>query len=271
MMRSRIKAASVAAVAVLVAATMFHDSRGADATQNEPVVAGQINTELGATSFCWLTGGATCTHENSGLFVRTDLGKLAVLGTSDTASGTGVDGEATNGTGVRGEGFTGVYGKGGDGVYGEGTENGVHAVGGTFGVFAEGTDYGTFSRGPNYGVFGTTTDTSGTGVWGESNTGTGVRAKSTGGTALQVTGKAEFSRSGRAVVAGTSASPKSFVVVSGVALTANSLVLVTPQKAVVGVFVIGAVPNVAGSSVKIVLNTPVTLSYPVAWLLVERP
>ena len=49
------------------------------------------------------------------------------------------------------------------------------------------------------------------GVGGDSTTGTGVSASSLDGTALNVDGKAVFSRSGVAAVAGTAASPKNSV------------------------------------------------------------
>jgi len=45
----------------------------------------------------------------------------------------------------------------------------------------------------------------------------------------------------------------------------------TPQKTVAGVFVLGAVPNVRGSTVRIVLSEAVTVSYPVAWFVIESP
>jgi hypothetical protein len=175
-------------------------------------------------------------------------------------------------SGVHGKGTDrGVSGKGGTGVYGEGTENGVQAKGGTFGVFAEGDDYGTYSRGPNYGVFGNATGASGTGVWGDSSSGTGVRANSATGTALQVTGKAKFSRSGVATVAGTSTAQKNSVRVT-LPITAKSMMTATLQKYVPGVFVVAAVPNVAGGYFTIYLNRSVSTSVgPISWMVVERP
>jgi len=47
--------------------------------------------------------------------------------------------------------------------------------------------------------------------------------------------------------------------VPDVAIAENSLVLATPQKTVAGVFVLGAVPNVRGSTVRIVLSEAVTV------------
>ena len=285
-MRSRISAASVVAVAVLAVAALFHGPQGAIATQGQAVVAGQDNTETVETRIyntnvytpqtCGSAAGVWGALLACGHFGVTGVGAVyGLTGRSSPGGQAGVSGQgptgvrgitlsASSGIAVEGKGGAiGVSGTGGDGVYGEGTENGVHAVGGTFGLFAEGDDYGAYARGPNYGVFGQAT----------SPTGVGLAAAAEGptGTALSVTGKAEFSRSGRTVVHGTTASPKSFVVISGVALTAKSLVLVTPQKAVAGVFVIGAVPNVADGKVRIVLNKAVSASYPVAWFLIERP
>jgi hypothetical protein len=60
-------------------------------------------------------------------------------------------------------------------------------------------------------------------------TGPAVLASNAGGTALEVDGVASFSRSGLATVAGTSSAAKSSIVVTGVSLSASSLVLATPQ------------------------------------------
>ena len=101
--------------------------------------------------------------------------------------------------------------------------------------------------------------------------GIGVSAFSSNGTALKVDGKAEFSRSGTASVVGTAATPKSAVTVTGVALTNQSIILVTPQKRVPGVWVLAAVRNVAGSRFTVFLNKAVEVGYPVAWMVVEKP
>jgi hypothetical protein len=106
---------------------------------------------------------------------------------------------------------------------------------------------------------------------GSAVTGVGVHALSQEGAALVVSGRPQFSTSGRAIIKGTADAPKSFVLVTHVDLTEKSLVLVTPQKAVPGAFVIGAVPKVADGEVRIVLNKAVTASYPVAWFVIERP
>jgi hypothetical protein len=86
-----------------------------------------------------------------------------------------------------------------------------------------------------------------------------------------VSGKAQFSRSGRATITGSTATPKSSFQVTNVALTAKSLVLVTPQKSAAGVWVQAAVPSVANGRFTIFLNKGVTTSYPVAWMVIEMP
>jgi hypothetical protein len=148
-----------------------------------------------------------------------------------TATGTAVYGHNTGSTGI---GVHGLTGGTGSAVFGQATGSGV-------------------------GVFGDTTD------------GTGVIARSTNGHALDVRGKAKFSRSGTATVNGTSATPRSSVTVNGVALTAKSLVLVTPQKNVPGVWVQAAVPNRPNSRFTVFLNKNVSVSYPVAWMVIEKP
>ncbi|MFL5796930.1 MAG: hypothetical protein ACJ77A_03235 [Actinomycetota bacterium] len=245
-MRSRIKIASVAAVAVLVAAAMFHESRRADATQNQPVVAGQINTELGATSICWMAGGATCTIDNTGFFVRTDLANVGVMGRTDTLNGIGVDGESgkTGATGVYGNGTYAVHGKSFDGwgVWGEGLDRGVYGISDNEGVVGFGNNVGIRAESPNI--------------------------------ALRVKGKAEFSRSGKVTIS----YPNKQATVTGVPVTAKSLAFATLQQFLAGRYVLAAVPNLGGSSnsFTIYLNkAPGSSSAPksvvVGWHVIERP
>ena len=271
-MRSRISAASLVAVAVLAAAALFHGSPGADATQGQPVVAGVLNTETSATTFHNTDWAAECVPATSvGVFA---CGNTGVAG---RGAAVGVDGRGAWGVYGETEGSGNVVGVQGFTASAQGTavrgENsaangtGIRGNGGTGGTGVHGAHFGDAGIGVQGQGFG-----EGTGVYGVAEgSGVGVLAASNDGTAMKVDGKAEFSRSGRAVVAGTAASPKSFVVVSGVPITAKSLVLVTPQKSVSGVFVQGAVPNVADGKVKIVLNKAVTVSYPVAWFVLEKP
>jgi hypothetical protein len=90
-------------------------------------------------------------------------------------------------------------------------------------------------------------------------------------TALEVTGKAQFSRSGVATVAGTSSSPKNSVRVS-LPITGHSMMTATLQRYVAGVSVVAAVPNVSAGYFTIYLNKAVTTSVgPIAWIVTEHP
>jgi hypothetical protein len=96
--------------------------------------------------------------------------------------------------------------------------------------------------------------------------GVGVLAENTaGGTALKAAGPAVFSRSGILTVA----AGKSSGTVTGVALSAASLVLATLQQNLSGVYVRSAVPNVPGSSFTVHLSKAVTASAAVAWFVVN--
>src|SRR5262245_37379119 len=108
MMRSRISAASVVAVAVLAGGALFHGPPVADATQGQPVIAGQANDETKETVLNNTSEtGSGCAVEN----------KNGLVGCGRT----GLDGWGTV-FGVNGRGPTGVRGFGGTGIYGEGTE-----------------------------------------------------------------------------------------------------------------------------------------------------
>jgi len=244
-MRSRIKVASVAAVAVLVAAVMFHGPRGADATQGEPVLAGISSDELAETTICWLKGVASCTLLEPAFGAWTDQVKVAVMGRADTSDGIGVKGNApkTGGTGVYGEGTYAIHGKSlsGWGVWGEGKDRGVYGV------------------------------SDGEGVVGFSNN-VGIRAESPN-IALRVKGKAEFSRSGTVTIA----YPNTQATIAGVPVTAKSLAFATLQRFLAGRYVVAVVPNLSGSSnsFTIYLNkAPGSSSTPksvlVAWQVIEK-
>ncbi len=208
----------------------------------------------------------------------------------------GVDFQSTSGvTGVTTTGYYGLRGKstfdGGSGVFGQ-SDYGVGVAGvGDYGVAGNGDTYGVRGSGgtgvygfgyKENGVFGLTSvnfasgvygqnDGTGYGVAGRSNDGTGVLAESANGTALKVNGKAQFSRSGVGTVAGTASAPKNSVRVTR-PITAKSMMTATLQKYVPGVFVVAAVPNVAGGYFTIYLNKSVTTSVgPIAWIVVERP
>jgi len=190
----------------------------------------------------------------NGVFGETGVGTASGVYGQNDATGYGVAGRATSGTGVLGEGTIGVSATG--------SVTGVRGVSNGAG---DGVD-GVASNSCCSAVYGQNTGT-GNGVAGKSDNGTGVLASSTGGIALKVDGKAQFSRSGKAVVV----SGQSSIVVSNVSLTSKSIVLATPQKNVAGVFVQGAVPSVSAHTVTISLNNTVGASYPIGWMVVERP
>ena len=207
-----------------------------------------------------------------------------------TATGSGVFGQNTGSTGIGVEGRTGgsgsaVYGHAtasGVGVYGESQKGtGTYGVGGPTGVYGSGNATGVegSAGGGGTGVYGHNSGSTGIGVWGQtagvgsavfgeatangvgingkSDTGVAVRAVSTGGTALQVTGKETFSRSGVVTVASGTASKT--VNLGGV--TTSSMVVATAQQNG-SVFVKAAVPasgsftifltgNASGSGLKV--------------------
>ena len=256
----------VSIMGAMVIAFVAGTGSAADANDGDPVLAGNLNFEQHVTYLChaaaMLCGGGGGSAD--GIIVVTDQNNAAgIRGTGtayglwgqSTSGGDGVYGSSTGGDGVYGQGFNGL-----DGV---GTENGVQATGGTFGVFASGTDYGVYGSAPNHGVYGRATNNAGAGLEGE--------AASAAGFGLRVTGKAQFSRSGTATITGTATTPLSSIVISNVAVSGKSLVLATPQKNVAGVWVEAAVPNATAKTITIFLNKTVSVSYPVAWMVIERP
>jgi hypothetical protein len=216
-------------------------------------------------------------------YVGAGQGEIGVLGLGPAK---GVSGEAeSGGTGVYGthEGDTGIGVWGdtdgtGSGVYGEATPNGVGVVGqgGPVGVSGNGTTYGVEGSsgiggtgvyghnsastgigvwgkmgGVGTGVYGQAT-ANGVGVFGDGPVGTGVWARSTNGTALNVTGKATFSRSGVVTVAeGTSSKT---VTLAGV--TTSSMVLATAQQSK-ATHVKAAVPGAGSFTIRLTAKAPV--------------
>jgi hypothetical protein len=110
-------------------------------------------------------------------------------------------------------------------------------------------------------------------VWGSSvgvvvtgnQTGVLAQAGLPGAVALEVDGRAVFSRSGSATVPVGSGS----VTVSGVALTEDSLVLATLQQRQNRVWVQAAVPDVGAHSFTIFLNRPAPGDTVVAWFILS--
>jgi hypothetical protein len=110
-----------------------------------------------------------------------------------------------------------------------------------------------------------------TAYYATTDTGTAVSATAfdDSGTALAVEGVATFSRSGIAAVTGTHHTPARSVTVSGQSLTQESLVLATAQGKVAGVAIEGVVVDVAASSFTIYLTATVTVTLPIAYMIVN--
>lgn len=170
-----------------------------------------------------------------------DSGSRGVSGF--TLAGQGVHGDATTGQGVVGAATTGEGVKGtattGDGVLGQSTSGrSVHGVA-----------------------------TSGQGVVGEATTGSGVRAVATTGYALDVAGRANFSRSGKVSIAANKTSVD--VTVPG-GLSGTPLVFAVIQYYRGGVWVISARPNWPSTGkIRIYLNkaASTTSTTPIAWFV----
>lgn len=154
-------------------------------------------------------GGYAPTSAPGAAGVRgTSVGGAGVSGTSTT--GVGVVGSSSGGAGVQGYSAIsyGVAGTSDDasGVYGQSSgpaQAGVFGMATGVGIGVEGvaTD-SIFRPSPTRtGVFGySDTDVTAVGVRGQSPNGTGVLAITDSGTALEVTGRTRFSRSGKATV-----------------------------------------------------------------------
>ena len=179
---------------------------------------------------------------------------------TELAIPTGTYGEAAGAdpTGVWGQGGTASTGSS-TGVYGEG-DTGVWGYGG-WGVFGASDATGTGV----YGVAGPVVPgaPANTGVFGYSDGGTGVYAKAATGTALYVSGKAKFSRSGRSTIK----AGKSSLVVSLAGVTTSSLVFAVLYSSRSGRYVRAVTPTTGKFT--IYLNTSVTSSTYVSWFVVN--
>jgi hypothetical protein len=198
---------------------------------------------------------------------------------SDASNGIAVKATALNGGvakavwGVSGSGYGGFFtatSAGGFGVYGNGARNGV------VGETETGTGvYGTNSGATGIGVYGKTAGVgsavygeatvNGVAVFGKSTNGTALRGDSPSGIALQVNGRASFSRSG-VITLGSIASS---ITQNGVPLTSASSVLATLQTNTSGLFVEAAVPNPAGSNFTIYFGKAAPAGTKVAWFVVN--
>ena len=211
----------------------------------------------------------------------------AIVGSS--TSGQGVRGQSASGNGVSGFSNTGggVYGNSsssdgvrgisttGYGVLGVSTTN-IGVYGGSssntavFGESSAGngvsgrSDDGIGVRGSssnNIGVYGASLTA--TGVSGRSQAGTGVRAETVSGTALDVQGKAHFSRSGRkTILAGHSTVT---VYLGGTTTSSKVFAVLASNRA--SRYVRAVVP--ASGSFKVYLNASVGSNSAIAWSVLD--
>jgi hypothetical protein len=236
-----------------------------------------------STSFCGGTQGQPLllgcydNTESSETHLTDSQDNGYALHVSDTGAGsTGVASVATN-TGLYGYGYSyGVFGigNGGTGVFGQGDSSGVWgessigtgvygnttasgAQNGVYGHASDSNGSGVYGQndGTGYGAAGVATNASGgTGLLGDeySASGVGVEADSSGGgTALHVSGKAVFSRSGVVTVA----AGKSSLVVTLSGVTPASMVLATSQQNKT-VYVKAAVPGAGSFTIRLTGNAP---------------
>ena len=254
-------AATVGALAlpVSVAAHDVDDVQlGVPNTAAAPTSVENTDPAVGAVS---LAG----THSGGGTAIRgasvSGVGVIGAIGDETTLgdlSGSGVVGysDATNGfIGTLGysDGFVGMLGSGIIGVYGSASSIGVAADGADAGVFGQ-----TMTGGiAVVGLIGTGPDTMPASV--------GVFACGTdaGTTALQVSGKVKFSRSGRISIGGTATTKTKTM--SGV--TTSSYIIATMQTSVSGVYVRAVVP--ASGSFKIYLSKAAGKTVYVGYLVVN--
>jgi hypothetical protein len=199
-----------------------------------------------------VTGGSTATTVG-----------LAINGTG-SGTATGVYGASGSGTGLRGVSSTGagVYGSSSSNAGVQGVSSSSTGVVGSSGT-ADGV-HGTTATAGKYGVVGTSTSpTGGTGVYGTSPHGVGIRASSSSGTALYVSGKTHFSRSG----SGTVATGNTSVIVNVSGLTSSNLVLATLQKKVSGVYLLAAVATTGHFTVYLNKSAPANIKF--AWFVLN--
>ena len=247
--RQLLTGAAGALTAVLTAEALSRPGP-ASAANGDNVILGQSNTATTMTAITNSTDGdtalfAAATGFGTGLNGTSDSGN-GVFGVTH-GDGAGVHGQAGSDSGT---GVTGVNSGGGNGVFGEANNSSASGV------------YG-LNGGTGFGVAGRAA--SGFGVLGDSADGVGVWANSQNATALKVTGKAKFSRSGvLAVAAGKSSATQ-----TGVQLSPASLVLATLQQDRSGVWVRSAVPKVSAHSFTVHLSKTVPARTKVAWFVVN--
>jgi len=188
-------------VAIAVVGAAVVGGTSARATQDSAVIAGQSNDETNRT----VINNSAFDDFEEGLVVDSlGTGAIAI---EAWGGATGVCAKAGFGSSPQGDCVNTFPG---DAVHGEGATNGVS---------------GRTSNSTASGVYGQN-DGTGFGVAGRAVNGTGVLADSANGTALEVRGKAKFSRSGLVTIA----FPAKSATVTGVPVTSKTLVLATIQK-----------------------------------------
>jgi hypothetical protein len=226
------------------------------ATNGDPLLAGGSFAETLTTTVTNTSGGDGFQGRSGG-----------------TGAAAGVVGSSTTGAGVIGASISGDNGSTGRqkiGVRGiaihDGTSIGVsgETLAGV-GIFGgSGSSIPSTATPANTGVYGYANQgTSSIGVSGYSPGGTGVAAGSATGTALAVTGKAHFSRSGK----GTILSGKSSLTVSVTGTTTSSKVFALLAANTAGRYVQAVVS--ASGAFTIYLNTTVVANTPVNWFVLD--
>ncbi len=214
---------------------------------------------------------ATLTVENAGTgagIVALSSGGTAFAATSSASGYASLYGNHEAGYGVIGDtGFLGAA-DGMAGVWGRdaSVSGAVGAAGGSVnGTGLVGVGAASAAVTQPAAALGSNGLAESTGVFGVSPSGVGVRAQSTTGTALKVSGKTHFSRSGRATVP----AGHSYVdvpVAGGVAATSLCFANLTAYRS--GVYVAAVRPAYPTTAkVRIYLNKAVTASTVVAWLV----
>ncbi len=211
------------AAAGLGAAAAVARAQPAEALDGDPVIQGAYTGNVSVPTTYMASSDATglwgIGGSPSGLEPVPEQGPLQIAGlVGDSGAADGVVGLSSAGNGVKG--ITTKDDRGGVIGYDQ-------------------------SPGGGFGVQGYTESASGVGV--------SAVAVQSAATALQVEGVATFTRSGlESVTAGQSSAT-----VTGVPLTASSLVLATMQNSISKVYVAAVIPSVSGSSFKIILTKAV--------------
>jgi hypothetical protein len=212
-------------------------------------------------------------------------GATALMGQCDTGSepavfginpsGPGVNGQSTSGPGVLGESISGNgvagFSEAGEGVVGGSTTGAGVEGGSTSGTGVQGmSESGEGVAGSSTSHIGVSGEcATGFGVHGSSDSGVGVVAVSKSGKALDVVGKAMFSRSGRVrIAAGKRSVDVDLRAKGGLAGTPLCFANLLYYRS--GVYVAAVRPNYPSTGkLRIYLNKAVTASTNVAWAVLN--